>query len=366
MITKFSKLAAIGVLFMTNSVSQSTNLRGESQLELHEIERELQELEEIDLLEENGLFQFDFDENNVVQLEMETGGDGLEIPLDFPEVSPKDKFAGAEGSTARIVGGYDAAYSGVGIPNSYAAILYALSTGGYSYSNCGATLITECHLATAAHCVGRGGVNNVAYINARQMYNAVTKNGGELYYWSNIIAEAPHPSYLTWEKDNDIAYLTLEKCVPPYYLDAGIQIAPLGSDAVCKSSGGLDVAGYGRLAQDDYTKPNVLQAVEVNYMDNCTQYYPGKITSNMICAGVPEGGKDSCQGDSGGPMFSTSGELCGVVSWGSGCAIAGKPGVYTNAYVYTSWLQSQCCNDARLTGYSSSLCGSYTNTNTTQ
>jgi secreted trypsin-like serine protease len=356
MIAKCSRLAAIGVFFMLINFSQSTNLRDEFKRELREIERELQELQEIDMLEENALF--DFDENNIVQLELETEYDGVEIPFDFPEDSPEDKFAGAEGSSARIVGGYDAEYSGEGIPNSYAAILFATDTGGYSFSNCGATLITECHLATAAHCIGRGGVNNVAYINARQMYNAETKNGGELYHWSNITAETVHPSYVSWGKDNDVAIFTLQKCVPTFFLEAGIQIAPLGNDGVCKSSGGLVVAGYGRLHQDYSTKPNVLQAVEVNYMDNCDQYYPGKITSNMICAGVPEGGKDSCQGDSGGPMFSTSGELCGVVSWGSGCAIAGKPGVYTNAYVYTSWLQSQCCGDSRLTGYSSSLCGS--------
>ena len=59
------------------------------------------------------------------------------------------------------------------------------------------------------------------------------------------------------------------------------------------------------------------------------------ILDSMICAGLPEGGKDSCQvrienginifhyppniqGDSGGP-FVCGGESVGVVSWGIGC-----------------------------------------------
>jgi trypsin len=56
---------------------------------------------------------------------------------------------------------------------------------------------------------------------------------------------------------------------------------------------------------------------------------PKTVTTNMVCAGVATGGKDSCQGDSGGPIVdATTGTLVGAVSWGTGCALAGFPGVY--------------------------------------
>lgn len=43
--------------------------------------------------------------------------------------------------------------------------------------------------------------------------------------------------------------------------------------------------------------PTALQCVDVNIMSEqvCHRAYPGIITSGMVCAGVPEGGKDSCQ-----------------------------------------------------------------------
>uniref|UniRef100_A0A8C8HC54 trypsin n=1 Tax=Oncorhynchus tshawytscha TaxID=74940 RepID=A0A8C8HC54_ONCTS len=86
---------------------------------------------------------------------------------------------------------------------------------------------------------------------------------------------------------------------------------------------------------------DTLQCVEVPLLtDNtCLEACFFQMTENMICAGFMEGGKDSCQGHSGGPLV-CDGELQGVVSWGHGCALRKKPGVYTEVCNYVSWIQN--------------------------
>ncbi|CAH1796669.1 unnamed protein product, partial [Owenia fusiformis] len=80
-----------------------------------------------------------------------------------------------------------------------------------------------------------------------------------------------------------------------------------------------------------------------NSVCNDVNHYFGQISSNMVCAGFDEGGKDSCQGDSGGPLVCQSGSnyyLTGVVSWGSGCAFPFSPGVYAKVTSLVSWVTS--------------------------
>jgi hypothetical protein len=65
----------------------------------------------------------------------------------------------------------------------------------------------------------------------------------------------------------------------------------------------------------------------------------------QICAGLRWNGEDSCQGDSGGPLVAMDSTQCpnlvGVVSWGDGCGVGGRYGVYTRVSHYEKWISSK-------------------------
>ncbi|CEJ89606.1 hypothetical protein VHEMI05441 [[Torrubiella] hemipterigena] len=68
------------------------------------------------------------------------------------------------------------------------------------------------------------------------------------------------------------------------------------------------VSGFGLLYKEHPSYPKYLQVVHVPIMDRdvyVKQYQVAgdNITADMICAGLPEGGKDFCNGDSGGPLI---------------------------------------------------------------
>ena len=96
--------------------------------------------------------------------------------------------------------------------------------------------------------------------------------------------------------------------------------------------------------------PSKLQIVnvQVNNEESCTRAYGSWYDAgNMLCAGVPMGGKDACFGDSGGALVCKKAvdgysyfRLAGLVSWGIGCGDANYPGVYTKVSALVGFINS--------------------------
>ncbi|XP_037136573.1 transmembrane protease serine 3 isoform X2 [Syngnathus acus] len=107
------------------------------------------------------------------------------------------------------------------------------------------------------------------------------------------------------------------------------------------------ISGWGA-TEDKGETSVVLQSAMVPLLSTKTcnqpQVYQGFISPWMICAGYLGGGTDSCQGDSGGPLAcedSSLWKLVGTTSWGIGCAIRNKPGVYTRITQSLHWIRQQ-------------------------
>jgi secreted trypsin-like serine protease len=196
---------------------------------------------------------------------------------------------------------------------------------------CGGAVIGATTVLTAAHCVGEGvlgraphQVSDLTVIAGR---SELTGEGGREIRvrdtWVN-------PAYDDVTNAGDFAVLTLEEPLPR---SSVIKAAPAGDSAYRPGTaatvyGWGDVTGSGAYARS-------LRGARVHVLEDerCERAYPGGSEGAytpraMLCAGEPEGGPDACQGDSGGPLVA-QGRLIGLVSWGSGCGQADKPGVYT-------------------------------------
>jgi len=207
--------------------------------------------------------------------------------------------------------------------------------GKFSHG-CGGSIYNERFIVDAAHCVN--GVDPASIRIVAGEYLLILDSGLEQKRAVKKITM--HPEYNAKTQENDIAIIELES---PLDFSSGI----VGKIAMSREgpAAGTDVtvAGWGTLSSGGRS-PILPRKVGVSVISNqdCSNLYgDGLITDKMMCAGVPQGGKDSCQGDSGGPLFTSNPfTLVGVVSWGYGCAQAQYPGVYARVADYIDFIES--------------------------
>ncbi|XP_072325069.1 trypsin-like [Scyliorhinus torazame] len=225
-------------------------------------------------------------------------------------------FAAAAPSDDKIVGGYQCTKHSV-------PWIVSLNVGWHM---CGGSLIHPNWVVSAAHC----------YKSRIQVrvgeHNIQVNEGTEQFIESSKVIK--HPAYNYYNLDNDIMLIKLST---PATFNRNVGSIALPSS--CAYAGEMClISGWGN-TMDNTVNDNELQCLDAPVLSDtdCHGSYPGMITSNMMCVGYMEGGKDSCQGDSGGPVV-CNGVLQGIVSWGYGCAERNHPGVYTKVCNFVSWI----------------------------
>ncbi|XP_013139065.1 PREDICTED: plasminogen-like [Papilio polytes] len=196
---------------------------------------------------------------------------------------------------------------------------------------CGGAIISNDLIVTAAHCVTGSNARDYSV----RVGSSSSQSGGQVIPVSDLVW---HRNFTYSKMDCDVALVRL--AVPLVFSDS---IAPIDMLQVNEEIPDGDitmVTGWGNLRETG-GYPRQLQMVlvpTVNTVICDVAYSPSyTVTATMICAGVPEGGKDACQGDSGGPLVH-NGRLAGIVSWGLGCARPNYPGVYAKVAALRDWI----------------------------
>ncbi|KAH0627073.1 hypothetical protein JD844_002454 [Phrynosoma platyrhinos] len=206
---------------------------------------------------------------------------------------------------------------------------------------CGATIISDTWLVSAAHCFrGVSDINSwMSTFGARIRTPAMKRKLRQI-----IVHEHYANSVLNHEYD-----IAVIKVTPPLQFTPAVHHVCLPeATQVFPENTTCYVTGYGALI-DDGPSVGELRQTEVKIISNerCNrrEVYNRAISPGMLCAGYLEGGSDACQGDSGGPLVTVDPRgiwtLVGIVSWGAECARPNKPGVYTRVTYYRDWITAR-------------------------
>jgi secreted trypsin-like serine protease len=241
----------------------------------------------------------------------------------------------------RIVGGGVASYA----EWPWQISLRQYKNGKFKHK-CGAALLTNKWVVTAAHCVKDISPSNLM-VRAGE-YHVLNQNEAHPHIDRRVRKVVTHKQFDKFTYEYDIALLELHGSNVKYQPNI-IPICLPDSDNNLVGQRGW-VTGWGRLSEYGQISP-VLREVNLPIISNsrCMQMYRNSgqnewIPDTFMCAGTSSGGSDSCEGDSGGPLVvqGKNGryQLAGIISWGIGCGDRNRPGVYTRISKFRSWINN--------------------------
>jgi len=198
---------------------------------------------------------------------------------------------------------------------------------------CGASILSEKVVVTAAHCI----LNRIYPQDCDvRVGSALYDEGGQLINVEQIYMHEKYRTDMRYYYDYDVALLLLRTNI----VFNGITVAPIqfaqSGEPLLSGVVGL-VAGW----SSGYEAHKELRKVSlsVNELEKCRDIYAdndSKVTERMLCAQVDEENA-TCATDGGSPMI-VDGVLVGIASWVKECGNPLYPSVFTDVSTVSDWI----------------------------